>query len=300
MQRMWGVKKVFSMFMFLALTVSILLTACGGGGGSDGGGGNNDGGGGGGGVKQGRFIDSSVGGLRYISGSQSGFTNAQGTFSYDEGAIAQFFIGDIVIGGAAANSIMTPVSLVQATADETNPTVTNIARFLQTLDNDGNPSNGITITTAVNNLAVGRTINFNQNIANFGNDTNVQTVVSDLTGVTLAGTRPLVSISSAQNNLRAAILGILSGNYSGTFSGDASGTWTIVIDSSGNISGTAVNSDSSTAAVTGTVGSNGIAIMGIVATGATFSGTITITGQVSGTWVDTSAGESGTFSGSKQ
>ena len=104
----------------------------------------------------------------------------------------QFFIGDIVIGGAAAASIMTPVSLVQGAADETNPTVTNIARFLQTLDNDGNPSNGITITTAVNNLAVGRTINFNQSVASFGNDTNVQTVVSALTAVTSAGTRPLV------------------------------------------------------------------------------------------------------------
>ena len=297
MKRMWGVKKVFS-FMFLALMISVLLTACGGGGGSSDGGGNS--GGGGSGVKQGRFIDSPVGGLRYISGSQSGFTNAQGTFSYDDGAIVQFFIGDIVIGGAAAASIMTPVSLVQGAADETNPTVTNIARFLQTLDNDGNPSNGITITTAVNNLAVGRTINFNQSIANFGNDTNVQTVVSALTAVTSAGTRPLVLSSSAQNNLRAAILGILSGNYSGTFSGDASGTWTVVIDSLGNITGTAVNSDSSTAAVTGTVGSNGIAIMGVVATGATFSGTITLTGQVSGTWVDTAAGENGTFSGSKQ
>ena len=298
MKGMWGVKKVFG-FMFLALIMAVLLTACGGGGGGGSDGGSNPPSSGGG-VKQGRFIDSSVGGLRYISGSQSGFTNTQGTFSYDEGAIAQFFIGDIVIGGAAANSIMTPVSLVQGAADEANPTVTNIARFLQTLDDDGNPSNGITITTAVNNLAAGKTINFNQSVANFGNDANVQTVVNDLTAVTSAGTRPLVSISSAQNNLRAAILGILSGNYSGTFSGDASGTWTMVIDSLGNINGTAVNSDSSTAAVTGTVGSNGIAIMGVVATGATFSGTITLTGQVSGTWVDTAAGENGTFSGSKQ
>ena len=41
MKRMWELKKVFSMFVFLALTVSVLLTACGGGGGggSDGGGG---------------------------------------------------------------------------------------------------------------------------------------------------------------------------------------------------------------------------------------------------------------------
>lgn len=297
MKKMWGVKKVFS-FMFLALTMAVLLTACGGGGGSsDGGGGNNSGGGGG--VKQGRFIDSSVSGLRY-SGSQSGFTDAQGTFSYNEGAIVQFFIGDIVIGGAAANSIMTPVSLVQGAADETNPTVTNIARFLQTLDNDGNPNNGITITTAVSNLAAGKTINFNQTVANFGNDANVLTVVNDLTAVTSAGTRPLVSSSYAQNNLRTAILGILSGNYSGTFSGDASGTWTMVIDSSGNINGTAVNSNGGTTAATGTVSSNGTAVMGIVATGATFSGTITLTGQVSGTWVDISAGESGTFSGSKQ
>ena len=52
MKRMWGVKKVFS-FMFLALMISVLLTACGGGGGSSDGGGNS--GGGGSGVKTGSF-----------------------------------------------------------------------------------------------------------------------------------------------------------------------------------------------------------------------------------------------------
>ena len=55
----------------------------------------------------------------------------------------------------------------------THPMVTNMGRFLQSLDADGDPENGITITEAVRNEISGRMIDFNQSTVNFENDPDV-------------------------------------------------------------------------------------------------------------------------------
>ena len=145
-----------SIMFGLILPLFLLLVACGSesldhGAGS----------GGGVAVKQGQFIDTTVEGLSYISGSQSGVTDANGWFTYEEGATVKFFIGDIVIGEAMGKSIITPVDLVQGAIDETDSTVTNIASFLQTLDVDADLSNGITITDYVSNLSYSLANNIN-------------------------------------------------------------------------------------------------------------------------------------------
>ena len=72
----------------------------------------------------------------------------------------EFFIGDISIGHALAQEVVTPVDLVENANDETDPTVSNIACFLQTLDNDDNPENGILITDEIREAAVGLSVNF--------------------------------------------------------------------------------------------------------------------------------------------
>jgi len=71
-----------------------------------------------------------------------------------------FKVGDVVRGSAVAQAFMSPVTLISGATDETNVTVTNIAKFLQTVDDDNNPSNGIQITSGIHSAAVGRTINF--------------------------------------------------------------------------------------------------------------------------------------------
>ena len=96
-------------------------------------------------IKEGVFIDSPVEGLVYTSGSQSGQTDASGKFKYEEGQNVEFKIGNVVVGSAIGSDIITPVSLVSGATGTTNTTVQNIARFLQTLDFDGDTSNGITI-----------------------------------------------------------------------------------------------------------------------------------------------------------
>ena len=249
-------------------------------------------------VTEGRFLDGPVEGLSYVAGSESGITDAQGRFTYSTGATVKFNIGDILIGEGTAQTTMTPVNLVQGAINEEDPTVINITRFLLTLDADGNPDNGITITEAMRNYGVGKSINFNQGITAFQNDVNVKNIIEGMTN----GARSLVSSQEAQDHMNQTLLGILAGTYKGTYSGDNAGTWTVEVSSSGNIAGTGVSNTHGSFTLQGTVNSSGsmdcsgeIAMFGV-----TFVGYVnSSTGEVSGTWTSVT-GDNGTYSGNKQ
>lgn len=96
------------------------------------------------GVKIGQLVDSPVSNIGYRTNSRSGHTNANGEFEYEEGEDVTFFIGDIAFPSSAAKPIVTPFDMA-ITDDIFAPTTINIIRLLQTLDDDGNPGNGINI-----------------------------------------------------------------------------------------------------------------------------------------------------------
>ncbi len=126
----------------LAASSIIALAACGGGGGGSSGGGSPSNGV----TASGVFIDAEVAGLTVQSGSSAPhMTDANGFFTYTVGQPITFSVGGVALGtladGAARitpNDFMVPL---------------NIARFLQTLDADGNPGNGIDLTLAAMALA---------------------------------------------------------------------------------------------------------------------------------------------------
>ena len=190
-------------FYIPILFVCFQLIACGSSGGGDDGGPI---------IKQGLFLDSPVEGLGYTSGDQSGLTDAQGTFNYEDGNTVSFLIGDIVIGEAIAKPTMTPVDLVPGAIDETHPTVINIARFLLTIDDNGDPGDGILILEGIRNNALGRSIDFHQDVTSFENDGNVQAIVAELTALTTAGTRSLISAQQAQDHLRNTLITLQGGS----------------------------------------------------------------------------------------
>ena len=150
---------------------------------------------------QGRFIDAAVGNLDYTCGTApnqtSGKTDSLGVFLYVPGPPAPtctFSLGGVTLGTAAAGNVLTPYSLVPGSTPGTpNATVTNIARFLQSLDSDGNPANGITIADATRTALAGKTLSFSA--TDF--DTAFATAVA---GTSLAGTA-LVSVGSAVSAL---------------------------------------------------------------------------------------------------
>lgn len=136
---------------WLAAILTLGLTAALAGCGSSGSGGD---------VQEGVFVDSPVEGLFYVTESRLGTTDSDGTFSYRPGEVVNFYIGSIQIGSAEGQDILTPLDFVPDAEDASHPEVTNILRFLQSLDEDGNPDNGITISDLTISQAESQTLDF--------------------------------------------------------------------------------------------------------------------------------------------
>jgi hypothetical protein len=182
----------FKKQIWFTATLLLTLTACGGSGGGDGttatatet-------------VSTGVFIDSAVEGLQYETATQSGTTNSLGEYDYLAGETVTFSIGGIVLGSTIAGPVVTPLSLVPDATSAINPVVTNIVRLLLSLDSDGDPDNGITIssevTTAANDLAV----DFSE--ADLSADDGITSLLNNLPTLTL------VSESVAQNHFNQTL-----------------------------------------------------------------------------------------------
>ena len=124
----------------LTATLTAGLTACGGGSSGSGGGSSSDLSNN---IKTGRLVDSAVAGIEYeTSAGVTGLTNDNGEFRYKEGDTVTFRVGSLNFGTVDAGKLITPKELAGGDSDK----AANIARVLQTLDDDGIPDNGITIT----------------------------------------------------------------------------------------------------------------------------------------------------------
>lgn len=159
-------------------------------------------------LKEGTFIDSVVEGMEYETDTQSGATDGEGTFTYYEGEIVTFFIGDVVLGEAMAKPTMTPIDLVDEAVDETHPTVVNICRFLQSLDVDGNIDDSINISAEIRDALTGQPpVDFNQTVENFTNDPGVQALFDTLNALNVfdTGDRELCDAAQAADHLRKCL-----------------------------------------------------------------------------------------------
>ena len=65
------------------------------------------------GLQEGVFLDSAVQGIEYRTTTQSGMTDENGTFTYMDGETVTFAMGDVMLGQAEAQPVLTPVDLVQ-------------------------------------------------------------------------------------------------------------------------------------------------------------------------------------------
>ncbi len=92
----------------------------------------------------GTFIDAPVSGLSYSTNTQTGVTNSSGEFMYAEGETVRFTYGGIEIGSALAKAILTPLDVLP----EDSESQIALMSFLQSLDMDNDPSNGIELTNS--------------------------------------------------------------------------------------------------------------------------------------------------------
>ncbi len=278
----------------LLLTVAAVILACGGGGSSSPGSASQ--------LQSGVFFDSPVQGMEYSTESLSGTTDANGQFKYLEGETVKFSLGGIQIGDALkARPTVTVVDLVPGAADATNQKVQNIAAFLQSLDAGGNLTVKIVIPaaaiTAMSDLkAQGKTINFDAAPNVFNADAGALAVIK-ATGKTQM--RSATDASAQLGQSLANLIATYAGDYSGTLGGGDSGTWQIAVTAAGAISGT-VTGSSGPDTVKGKISANGTAVMGSSAGGATFTGTLDLSGNIKGTWVNAGTLQQGSFTGGEK
>jgi hypothetical protein len=118
------------------------------------------------------FVDAPVAGLSYSTDTQSGVTDAAGTFKYLPGETVTFKLYGMTIATPQGFSFLTPFDLgdlVDTSKDGTPKDVNysvNLIRFLMALDEDGNPDNGIKLPAYSGTLDV----DFNKSIREFGKD----------------------------------------------------------------------------------------------------------------------------------
>jgi hypothetical protein len=92
----------------------------------------------------GHFVDAPVGGVDFDTSSHKGKTDVQGAFDYIPGENVTLSIGDLELGTVAAGHKITPLDLLDAESTSDIRTI-NMARVLQSLDEDQDPVQGISI-----------------------------------------------------------------------------------------------------------------------------------------------------------
>jgi len=135
-------------------------------------------------TKTGFFIDAVVEGVEYETNLHSGLTQSDGSFTYSlSDTEISFKIGGIILPKYNLQNINTdqkilPTDLVGVARNESNNTkVVQILQILQSLDDDGNASNGINITATRRLSLIDSTINF---IENNISQSDLNTTFSDI------------------------------------------------------------------------------------------------------------------------
>ncbi|MCW9004106.1 MAG: hypothetical protein OQK70_02495 [Gammaproteobacteria bacterium] len=131
----------------------------------------------------GYLLDSAVEGVSYTVGGDKKLTGNDGSFEYYGEELIEFTIGDVSLGKVLTPSlntlfinypvngpsgyILTPLSLTPDAVNNNDPRVVNKLRFLQSLDADGDPENGILITEDVASAVQGWNIDFSLSTEEF-------------------------------------------------------------------------------------------------------------------------------------
>lgn len=182
-----------------------------------------------GGVCTGYYYDSLVSGLAYESRSDgvvthsgvTGENNDPGRFSHAEGGTVSFSLGDVSLGETVAKERVTPFDIAGIAEEaiggcdvggvlpeDTNAfrRVANLAILLQTLDADGDDTNGIEIRSEVAALFEGLTIEVDQPSTAFQTNGALLNLLEEANNQSLfSGDRTLVPREDA---LRALYTGI--------------------------------------------------------------------------------------------
>ena len=166
-----------------------------------------------------------VKGLKYETTSCTGMTGENGEFHYRAGERVAFLVGDAVLGtamGAPRVNLAEIISRVDGNPHKLlDAGLTNVARFLCSLDEDGNLDGGITIPARVHDIVGARPVNFRRDVSfagvradhvqDFENDPVIRGLFEEFgrqNVFTDRVPRQLCSAATARNEVRRNIFGI--------------------------------------------------------------------------------------------
>jgi dienelactone hydrolase len=147
------------------------------------------------------FIDSSVGNIDYTTETLSGTTNDAGEFQYIEDEQITFSIGSLIFPTISAKNVITLLDITGET-DPLSDSVVNMARLLQSLDTDGNATNGINISDIAKDVAT--PLDFTQAPEDFAKSTEVTTFLSaagGASGTIIDESQSISHLSQSLNSL---------------------------------------------------------------------------------------------------
>lgn len=150
-------------------------------------------------VLTGVFLDNAVEGISYRTETESGITSAAGEYSYIDGESVTFSIGTLDFPTVIAGPVVTPVEMSSSKNIFSNIS-TNVARLLQSLDEDGDLDNGIQIPEQAASSAV--PIDFDVETDVFSESTDVVNLVANSGSVNTQ----LVQASDAVDHLVQTIV----------------------------------------------------------------------------------------------
>ena len=208
------------------------------------------------------YLDAKVQGLNYSTATQNGKTNVNGEFLYEPGESVVFSLYGQELSTVPGHSTITPFDNTSNTLHADY--VINLLRFLQTLDIDGVPGNGITLPDTASSVM---NVNFNQSMASFESDNSVLLFISQNTNVSALSVTAIDAVAHLQttiDNVTDSYVLALSGktatsvNTDGLCSNNPEGGHTWTFDDTGfTIVGTDTfisSQDSNTGIVTCTLG----------------------------------------------
>lgn len=182
-----------------------------------------------------QFIDSPVQGLSYDcqSSGKTGVTDSEGRFNYVAGDTCTFKVGTVTLGSAQPTGpIFTPRDL---TDNET--VLTNTLRLLQTLDNDGDPDNGITLPEGIiGTVDLGADFDAEINAFLAENDVSAAVVTAEDANAHFEESTTVTLTESMFNGKtytfgegpdQTVVSYVADGTFTSTGDGDTSGSWKI-------------------------------------------------------------------------
>lgn len=181
-------------------------------------------------ILEGKITGTKIANARYVTltadgkVSLSGFTSKDGSFFYRNGETVSFYVGDILLGNTTAKSSVPTAALVEKAKNK--DALSNVLRFLQTIDSDLNSLNGIQISNSTNTAAKNLKVDFDKAMSSFA-------VQSSLTRLLAIATNSptLPAAVDALTNFRMSLLNAYNTNSNQTVMNMLNTKWTSTLTS---------------------------------------------------------------------